>query len=110
PGVEAVAVGTVVPWRDADNTFALQFAAEGHVQGKGEEDPRAQFRTVSPGFFAALGVPIVAGRDFDESDRRGGEQVVIVSQSLARRMFPGQDAINRHLTWTDPVLKFIPVS
>jgi hypothetical protein len=67
-------------------------------------------RTVSPGFFAALGVPIIAGRDFNDSDRRGGESVVIVSQSLAQRMFPGQDAVNRHIMWTDPVMKFIDIS
>jgi predicted permease len=111
PGVERVAVGTTVPWRDARNFGpGFQFSADGHVRSPGEEDPRARFRTVSPGFFAALGVPILAGRDFDESDRRGGESVVIVSQSVAQRMFPNQDAVNRHLTWTDPIMKFIDVS
>jgi putative ABC transport system permease protein len=111
PGVERVAVGTTVPWRDARNFGpGFQFSADGHVRASGEEDPRARFRTISPGFFAALGVPILAGRDFDESDRRGGEPVVIVSQSVAQRMFPNQDAVNHHLTWTDPVMKFIDVS
>ncbi len=70
----------------------------------------AQFRTVSPGFFAALGVPLIAGRDFDARDREKGESVVIVSQSVAQRMFPNQDAVNHHLMWTDPVMKFIDVS
>jgi hypothetical protein len=65
---------------------------------------------VSPGFFAALGVPIIAGRDFNEADRRSGEPVVIVSQSLAQRMFPNQDALNRHMMWTDPVIKFVDIS
>src|SRR6185503_18494616 len=64
----------------------------------------------SPGFFAALGVPIIAGRDFNESDSHGSEKVVIVSQSVAQRMFPNQDALNRHMTWTDPVMKFIGLS
>ena len=91
PGVERVAVGTVVPWRDA-GFFAAQFSAEGYAKANGEEDPRARFRTVSPGFFAALGVPIIAGRDFTDADRRDAEKVVIVSQSLAQRMFPSQDA------------------
>jgi hypothetical protein len=68
------------------------------------------FRVISPGFFAALGVPIIAGRDFNDADRRGGEPVVIVSQSLAQRMFPNQDAVNRHMMWTDPVFKFVDVS
>jgi putative ABC transport system permease protein len=111
PGVEQAAVGTIVPWRDA-GTFGpgFQFSVEGYAKANGEEDPRARFRTVSPGFFAALGVPIIAGRDFSEADRRSAEKVVIVSQSVAQRMFPGQDALNRNLMWTDPVMRFIAVS
>jgi putative ABC transport system permease protein len=111
PGVDGVAVGANVPWRDAgDFGFGLEFSADGHVRSPGEEDPRARFRVVSPGFFAALGIPIIAGRDFTDADRRGGEPVVIVSQSLAQRMFPNQDAVNHHMMWTDPVIKFIDVS
>jgi putative ABC transport system permease protein len=111
PGVDRVAVGTTVPWRDAGNFGpGFEFSADGHVRAPGEENPRARFRTVSPGFFAALGVPMIAGRDFTDADRRGSEPVVIVSQSLAQRMFPNQDAVNRHMMWTDPVMKFIDVS
>jgi predicted permease len=109
PGVEQVALGTVVPWRDP-GFFAAQFTAEGYRKANGEDDPRARFRTVSSGFFSALGVRIIAGRDFNDSDRRDGERVVIVSQSLAQRMFPSMDAVNRRLMWTDPVTKFIGVS
>lgn len=111
PGVERVAVGTAVPWRDA-GVFGsgFQFSAEGYAKANGEEDPRAHFRTVSPGFFASLGVPIIAGRDFTEDDRADGEKVVIVSQSVAQRMFPNMDALNRQLMWTDLVMKFIEVS
>ncbi len=111
PGVDRVALGTVVPWRDGGSFGpGFEFSAEGHVRAPGEENQRARFRTVSPGFFAALGVPLLAGRDFNESDRSGGEPVVIVSQSLAQRMFPNQDAVNHHMMWTDPVMKFIEVS
>ncbi len=109
PGVNRAALGTVVPWRDG-GFFEAQFSAEGYAKANGEEDPRARFRTVSPGFFAALGVPVVSGRDFNDGDRRDAEKVVIVSESLARRMFPGQDAVNRRFLWTDPVMKFIDVS
>ena len=111
PGVERVAMGTIVPWRDA-GTFGpgFQFMVEGYAKGNGEEDPRARFRTVSPGFFSALGVPIIAGRDFTDADRAGTDRVVIVSESLARRMFPNREALNRRLHWTDPVMKFIDVS
>jgi predicted permease len=111
PGVDGVAVGTAVPWRDAGSFgFGLAFSAEGRVRAPGEDDPRSRFRVVSPGFFAALGVPMIAGRDFTDADRRSSQPVVIVSQTLAQRMFPNQDAVNRHVMWTDPVIKFIDVS
>ena len=109
PGVDGAAVGDSAPWRDTDFSFALQFSTEGHVRAPGEEDPRSQYRTVSPAYFGALGVPLLEGRDFNDQDRANVEPVVIVSQTLAQRMFPGQDAINRHLMWTDPVIKFIGI-
>jgi predicted permease len=111
PGVDNVAMGVITPWRDA-GAFGpgLQFSADGHVRAPGEEDPLGRFRVVSPGFFASLGVPIIAGRDFDDGDRDAKDPVVIVSQSVAQRMFPGQDAVNRHVMWTDPVMKFVGVS
>jgi putative ABC transport system permease protein len=111
PGVDGVAEGTSVPWRDAGSFGpGFEFTGEGHVKGNHLEDPLAQFRAVSPGFFAALGVPIIEGRDFNDDDRRGGEPVAIISQSVAQRMFPGQDPLNRHIMWTDPVMDFISMS
>jgi predicted permease len=111
PGVTKTAFGIVVPWRDAGNFGpGFQFSGDGHVTAPGEEDPRAQFRTISPGFFAALGVPIIAGRDFNELDGKDKDPVIIVSQTLAQRMFPNQDPLNRHIYWTDPVMKFVPIS
>jgi hypothetical protein len=106
PGVIKTAFGLFVPWRD--DVFGLQFSADGHVHASGEEDPTAQFRVISPAFFAALGVPIAAGRDFNDLDGKSKDDpVAIVSQTLARRMFPNQDPINRHVYWTDPRTKFV---
>jgi predicted permease len=106
PGVGRVSLGSLTPWRDGrGQTFGGQFSVEGYARADGEEDPRARIRTVSPGFFASLGAPIIAGRDFNENDRRGGERVTIVSQSVAQRMFPSVDAaINRRLMWTDRLI------
>ena len=81
---------------------------DGHVPAPGEERPRPLVRIVSPGFFATLGLPILEGRDFNEADRDGGEPVAIISQTAARRIFPN-GALNHHLTWNDPLLKFIPM-
>jgi predicted permease len=110
PGVNQAAFGNVVPWREDDPTGpGLQFSADGHVHAPGVEDPRAGWRIISPGYFAALGVPILAGRDFNAlDDQNNSDPVVIVSQTLAQRMFPNQDPINRHVFWTDPVLQFFP--
>ncbi len=111
PGVLKTAYGGVAPWRDASLFGAgLQFSADGQVHVPGREDPHAQPRTISPGFFAALGVPIVEGRDFNALDGPNAEPVVIVSETLAQRMFPNGDALNRHVYWTDPVLQFLPGS
>jgi len=111
PGVDGVATGANTPWRDAgDFGFGMEFSGDGYVRPAGEEYPRARFRIVSPGFFPALGVPLIAGRDFNDADRRGSEPVVIVSQSLAQRLWPNQDPLNRHISWTDPIIKFIDIS
>ncbi len=111
PGVDRAAMGVVVPWRDAGNFGpGFQFTVEGRVPAPGEEDPHGRLRMISPGFFAALGIPMIAGRDFNDADRRNSEPVVIVSQSLAQRMFPSGDAVNHHLMWTDPVMKFANIS
>ncbi|MGA2742125.1 MAG: ADOP family duplicated permease [Bryobacteraceae bacterium] len=110
PGVDRVAMGIVVPWRDAGGFGpGFEFSVEGRIRAAGEDDPRGRLRNISPGFFAALGIPIIAGRDFNDSDRRDSEPVVIVSQSVAQRMFPNQDAVNHHLMWTDPVMKFADI-
>jgi putative ABC transport system permease protein len=111
PSVDAVAVGSFAPWRDGGKFGpGFNFTTEGRVRAPGEEDPRARFRTISPQYFSSVGVPLIAGRDFDDNDRKGVERVVIVSRSLAQRMFPNEDAVNRHLTWTDPVMKFVGIA
>ncbi|HYN06283.1 MAG TPA: ABC transporter permease [Vicinamibacterales bacterium] len=102
PGVEHVSVGNFVPWRDAGTFGAgVRFLVEGYTPAEGEDNPLARFRIVGPGYFATLGVPMIAGRDFTDADRSDGALVVIVSQSLAQRMFPSGDALNRRFWWTD---------
>jgi putative ABC transport system permease protein len=110
PGVERVAFGSNVPWRDAGNLGdGFQFSVEGRTRENGAEDPRARFRSVSPGFFAALSIPFIEGRDFTDDDRNGGERVVIISASIAQQLFPNQNPLNRHLMWTDGIMRFIGV-
>jgi putative ABC transport system permease protein len=111
PGVQHVSTGFSVPWRDGNAlNIGFTFAVEGAARENGKDDWRARFRSISPGFFETLGVPITEGRDFRDTDRGGSERVVIISRSVAQTLFPGQQALNRHLTWTDPVMKFIDIS
>ncbi|MGQ0736144.1 MAG: FtsX-like permease family protein, partial [Acidobacteriota bacterium] len=105
PGVEGVAAGSFVPWRDAGTVLPrFQFEVEGYKPADGEENPHGRIRIVAPGFFAVLGVPMIDGRDFTDDDRGGSEPVVIVSESIAQRLFPNGDALNRKMWWTDPVM------
>ncbi|MBV9301307.1 MAG: ABC transporter permease [Acidobacteriaceae bacterium] len=108
PGVQNVAIGMFVPWLEVSNEIGLQFGTDGHVPSPSEEHHSAGFRIVSPGFFATLGLPLLEGRDFNDADRSGSERVVIISQSVAQRIFPHQDPLNHHLMWTDPILQVIP--
>ena len=100
PGVEGVAIGGSVPYRDRSTT-RLQFVAEGYQPANGEEAPTGRLRNVSTRYFAVLGVPILAGRDFTDDDRTQKETVAIVNQSVAQRLFPNGDALNRRLTPTN---------
>jgi predicted permease len=110
PGVQHVSSGFGVPWRDGRAlSISFTFSVEGARRDK-DEDPRARFRSISPGFFETLGMPILEGRDFRDSDRDGAERVVIISRSVAQRLFPGREAVDRHMQWTDGVMKFIGIS
>jgi predicted permease len=100
PGVERVAMGGSVPFRDRAAT-RVQFVAEGYQPANGEENPTGQLRSVTPQYFAVLGVPLLAGRDFTDQDGRSGENVCIVNESVARRLFQDGDALNRRLTPTN---------
>ncbi|HEY2496727.1 MAG TPA: ADOP family duplicated permease [Candidatus Angelobacter sp.] len=110
PGVQHVSSGFGVPWRDGQAlSISFTFSVEG-ARRDNSEDLRARFRSISPGFFETLGVPLLEGRDFRDTDRNGAERVVIISRSVAQRLFPGREAVDRHLQWTDGVMKFIGIS
>ncbi|HEY2822253.1 MAG TPA: ABC transporter permease [Candidatus Acidoferrum sp.] len=107
PGVEKVSGAMIVPWRDALSfNLQMQFAIDGAPKDDGKDDPRARFRFISPEYFSTMGIPFLEGRDFNDNDRPGSEDVVIITEALAKQLFPGQDALNHKLHWTDPLLKF----
>ena len=108
PGVRQVAFGSTIPLRSAG--FMLEIKAEGRPVAPGEPMPRAEYRTTGPDYFSAAGIPLLRGRDFAATDRLGGAPVVILNETLANQLFPGEDPIGRRVAWTGSVLEFIPVS
>src|SRR5439155_11790367 len=85
PGVSEVGFGSTVPLRTAG--FMLESKAEGRPGAPGEPMPRAEYRTASPDYFRAAGIPLLRGRDFSSTDRAGTPRVAVLNKTLAERLF-----------------------
>jgi predicted permease len=71
--------------------------------GTGDKSSTLEMKAVAPGFFETLGIRLVSGRLFAETDKKGGPRVVIVNESLVRRYFPGQNVLGKMLKFgTEP--------
>ena len=92
PGVDAVALTNRLPLRGESTVNLLSYVDD---QRPAAARPLANYRYVTPGYFAAIGTPLVRGRTFRESDR--GHQVAVLSASAAEALWPGQDPIGRQL-------------
>jgi putative ABC transport system permease protein len=108
PGVIEVGLGSTIPLRSSMVAFDLK--AEGKAQAPGEAIPHADFRTASPEYFRAAGIPLLKGREFSGADQPGGARVVIINQTLAEKFFPGEDPLGKQIAWTGEVLRFTPIS
>src|SRR4030095_462430 len=94
PGVQSVSA--VLPLPLSGDRFSLSFAIEGRPVAKRDE-PSADYFTIAPGYFRTMGIPIVKGRDFDDRDQHKSTQVIIISDTFARRHFPGEDPIGKRI-------------
>ena len=108
PGVTEVGLGSTMPLRATE--FMLEVKAEGRQLASGEAIPRAEYRTASPEYFRAAGIPLLKGREFTATDRDSSQRVVVLNKTLADQLFPDRDPIGQRVAWTGEVLKFIPVS
>ena len=108
PGVSEVGIGSTMPLRTA--MAVLDVKAEGRPLASGEAIPRADYRTVSPGYFRASGIPLLKGREFAETDGKTSAKVAILNKTLADRLFGDRDPIGQKVAWTLEVLKFIGMS
>jgi putative ABC transport system permease protein len=102
PGIEAAAVCSALPLGGGGFYLGRVFLAEGWPEPPGGHDVQAEWNIVSPGYFAASGMQLLRGRDFDGRDSASSEPAIIVNETLARTMFPGQDPLGRRIrSWRD---------
>jgi len=94
PGIAAAGISDVLPL-DGDRSW--QVSGKGQVYEKSHH-PEAFIRVVSDGYFEALGIRLKSGREFTESDRASSEPVVMVNETLARTLWPGQGAVGQMMT------------
>lgn len=92
PGILAAGITDVLPLRD-DRSWAV--SAVGQVYGKSHPPPEPFIRVVSDGYFEAAGIPLRLGREFTQRDRASSERVVVVNETLARTLWPGQNPLGQ---------------
>lgn len=98
PGVESAGVIDDIPLNG--NGSHQPIAIEGRPALEMSEQPEVDVRLISAGYMGAMRIPIVRGRDFNESDAANGPGAIIISESMARTFWPGEDALGKHLTLT----------
>jgi predicted permease len=107
PGIEAASISDALPF-DRDRSWDIR--VPGVVLPKGE-DRTTHIRTVGPGYFNALRIPLLQGREFDTRDQQTSGPVVILNQTAAQRLFPGQNPLDREIDFGgDPKVRVIGVA
>ncbi len=99
PGVEAAGLTDVLPL-GKNRTWGVVPKGQTFTQ---ETWPQEFIRIISDGYFRSMGIPIHAGRDFTEHDRVGAQKVAIINESMARKLWPGQDPIGQQVLNPDPI-------
>ncbi len=98
PGVTAVGASLGIPL--SNRSFELSFAVEGRPNPPAGQEPGAQIRIATPGFFTALRIPVRRGRALSSDDRAGTPMSVVVSEQFAKQHFPGEEVIGKRLTFS----------
>lgn len=94
PGVQVVAAGAPLPLSNGDINISFDIEGRPTETGAG---PTEHLAVVTPGFFRSMGIPLVAGRDFSSGDGVKGPGVMIVNEAFAKKYFPGESAIGKHV-------------
>jgi predicted permease len=95
PGIRAAAASSIVPF--GTNFDRIGVEVEGRPSGSSDDLAEGDRYIVSPGFFAAMGVPLKQGRSFTERDRHDAALVAVVDEEFARRTFPGESPVGKRL-------------
>jgi putative ABC transport system permease protein len=95
PGVRKTAIASTLPLQGWG--FGVPYSIAGRELPERTNRRRAFFKIVSPSYFDALGIRLVAGRALSENDRAGGPPVAVINETLARREFPNEDPIGRRI-------------
>lgn len=98
PGVQSVGATTALPLSGSSNNF--RFSVDGQVASASAEKPQAQYRAISPDYFRTMGIPLIKGREFTDRDEANAPGVVVINETMARRIFPDGEALGKHLTIT----------
>ncbi len=96
PQVVAAAATSVLPLSGFNSD--VSFVIEGRPVGQGRDNPAANYRSVTPGLFDALGMRLLRGRGLTAQDREGAPAVVVINQSMADRFWPGTDPIGARIS------------
>jgi putative ABC transport system permease protein len=97
PGVKAAALTASAPM--TPGMAVLGFGVSGRPELPLHQSPTSHFLEVSPGYFSALGIPVLKGREFSEQDAIEAPRVLVINDALARREFPDQDPIGQRLSF-----------
>jgi len=104
PGVRSRAMATILPL--SGNNFDVNFRPEGMVVDRARR-PLAQLVSISPDYFATMGIQLLQGRIFSERDTDSGPRVVVINETMARRYWPGVNAVGRAVAVNDDGLRQI---
>ncbi len=99
PGIQAAGMTTMLPF--GGNNSSSVILAEGYVPAPGESVISPNSIAATPGYFEAMGIPLVRGRFFTDGDGPGAPGVIIVDERLARKFWPGADPIGRRMLMPD---------
>jgi putative ABC transport system permease protein len=96
PGVEAVGLTRLVPLGDSSNSTG-PVLKEGETLARGSAGRDVMTTVVSPGYFDAMQIPFVEGRNFDDRDQPKTQRVVIINQRMAEILWPGESAVGKRI-------------